>query len=30
MVPGAGRVMFWEALVMDVTAGVGALLGTQL
>lgn len=30
MVPGAGRVMFWGALAMTVTAGVGALFGTQM
>jgi VIT1/CCC1 family predicted Fe2+/Mn2+ transporter len=27
---GAGRVMFWGALAMAVTAGVGALFGTQV
>ena len=29
MLPGAGRVMFWGALAMGVTAGVGALFGTH-
>jgi VIT1/CCC1 family predicted Fe2+/Mn2+ transporter len=28
VVPGAGRVMFWGALAMAITAGVGALFGT--
>ena len=30
VIPGAGRVMFWGALAMAVTAGVGALFGTQV
>ena len=30
VVPGAGRVMFWGALAMAVTAGAGALFGTQV
>ena len=30
VVPGAGRVMFWGALAMAITAGVGALFGTQV
>lgn len=30
VLPGAGRVMFWGALAMAVTAGVGALFGTQV
>lgn len=30
IIPGAGRVMFWGALAMAVTAGVGALFGTQV
>jgi hypothetical protein len=30
VVPGAGKVMFWGALAMAVTAGVGALFGTQV
>ncbi len=30
VLPGAGRVMFWGALAMAVTAGVGALFGTKV
>ena len=30
MGPGAIRVTFWGALVMGVTAGVGALFGTAI
>lgn len=30
VLPGAGRVMFWGALAMGVTAGVGALFGTHV
>lgn len=30
VVRGAGRVMFWGALAMAVTSGVGALFGTQM
>ncbi|MDQ2841357.1 MAG: VIT family protein [Acidobacteriota bacterium] len=30
VVPGAARVMFWGALAMALTAGVGALFGTQV
>ena len=30
LLAGAARVMFWGALAMEVTAGVGALFGTQV
>ena len=30
VLPGAGRVMFWGALAMAVTTGVGALFGTRV
>lgn len=30
IIPVAGRVMFWGALAMAATAGVGALFGTQV
>ena len=30
MVKGAGRVLFWGALAMAVTAGVGALVGAPV
>ncbi len=30
VLPGAGRVMFWGALAMAITTGVGALFGTRV